>query len=130
MRLINLCAVALILVSSLAYARDPKPYQIGQVSQSMAVPCSTKKSRKIQSLCQEYILASQNVIYYIRPRDQKHAVTLQTGDRAEFRLNKGMIFLRTEEARSKERLFVVISVSPASDTSAADVRSMRVNHLQ
>ena len=130
MRLVDFCAVALISVSSLAFAKDPKPYQIGHVSQSKAVPCTTKRSHKTQSLCQEYILESQNVIYYIRPRDQKHAVTLQTGDRAEFRLNKGMILLRTEEAGSKEHPFVVISVSPASDTSAADVRSMRVNHLQ
>lgn len=128
MRPIHLCAVALTLLSSLAHAKGPKAYQIGRVSQSQAVPCSS--GHKAQSLCQEYILESENVIYQIRPRDRKHATALQTGDRAEFRLSKGMMFLRSEEAGSKEQSFVVISTSPASDTSAADVRSMRVNHLQ
>jgi hypothetical protein len=128
MRLLNLCAVVLILVSPLAYAKDPKAYQIGRVSQSQAVPCSS--GHKTQSLCQEYILESENIVYQIRPRDRKHATPLQTGDRAEFRLNKGLMLLRSEEAGSKERPFVVMSVSPASNTSAADVRSMRVNHLQ
>jgi hypothetical protein len=124
---IERCAIALILVSSLAHAKDPKVHQLGRVSQSKAVPCANHKT---QSLCQEYILESENVVYHIRPRDRKHAIALQTGDRAEFRLNNGMMFLRTEEIGSKEHLFLVISVSPASDTSAADVRSMRVNHLQ
>jgi hypothetical protein len=130
MRLVNLCAVALIVVSPLAYAKDPRPYQIGRVSQSKAGPCSAKRSHKTQSLCQEYTLESENVIYHIRPRDQRHVMALQTGDRAEFRLNKGMILLRTEESGTKERPFVIIFVSPASDTSTADARSMRVNHLQ
>ncbi|HTS08857.1 MAG TPA: hypothetical protein VMP68_25025 [Candidatus Eisenbacteria bacterium] len=128
MRLMNVCAVALILVSSLAYAKDPKAYQIGRVSQSQAVPCSS--GHKTQSLCQEYILESGNIIYQIRPRDRRHVTALQTGDRAEFRLSKGIMLLRSEEAGSKEQSFVVISTSPASGTSAADVRSMRVNHLQ
>jgi hypothetical protein len=128
MRLFDLSAIALILVSTLAYAKDPKPYQIGQISQSKAVPCGA--AHKTRSLCQEYILESENVIYHIRPRDQKHAMPLETGDRTEFRLSEGMMLLRAEEAQSKERSFIVISVSPASDTSAADVRSMRVNHLQ
>jgi len=130
MRFLNLCAAASILVSSSAYAKDPKPHQVGQVSQSKAVPCSTTRSHNTQTLCQEYVLESQNVSYYIRPRDHKHTVNLQTGDRAGFRLNKSMMLLRTEESGSKERPFVVISVSPASHTSTADVRSMRVNHLQ
>jgi len=128
MRRIHLCALALTLVSTLAYAKDPKPYQIGRISQSKAVPCTA--AHKTQSLCQEYILESENVIYQISPRDEKHAVPLQTGDRAEFRLSEGVMLLRTEEAGSRERSFIVISVSPASDTSAADVRSMRINHLQ
>jgi hypothetical protein len=128
MRLLDVCAVALILVSTFAYAKDPTPYEIGQISQSKAVPCDA--AHKTQSLCQEYILESENVVYHIRPRDQKHAMRLQTGDRTEFRLSAGIMFLRTEEANSKERSFVVISVLPASDTTAADVRSMRVNHLQ
>ena len=128
MRLTKHCAVALIFISSIAYAKEPKAYQIGRVVQSQAVPC--RSGHKTQSLCQEYILESENVHYQIRPRGRKQATSLQTGDRAEFRLNKGMMLLRSEQAGSKEQSFAIISTSPASDTSAADVRSMRVNHLQ
>ena len=135
----TLCAVALISVSSglregsqavsdrTRLAKQGRPMHHKEKSSGNAGPTPAAKNPITLPGIHPRI---PNVIYYIRPRDQKHAVTLQTGDRAEFRLNKGIILLRTEEAGSKEHPFVVISVSPASDTSAADVRSMRVNHLQ
>jgi hypothetical protein len=122
--------MGLMFLSLSAYAKDPNPHQLGRISETRAVPCSAKRGNTTRSICQEYFLESENVVYQIRPRDRKHAIALQTGDRTEFRLNNGVMLLRTEGIRSKERAFVVISVSPVSETSAADVRSMRVNHLQ
>lgn len=120
---------ALLLLASTAYAKNPKVYQTGQISQMNSVPCSATSS-KSRPLCREYTLQSENVVYTIRPRDQKHDLSLSAGDRAQFRLNKEIILLRSEAANSKEHPFVVISVSPASDTSTADVRPVRLNHLQ
>lgn len=122
--------VALLAVASLAYAKNPKVYQTGQISQMNSVPCSATKNSKSQPLCREYTLQSENVIYTIRPRDQRHDLSLSAGDRTQFRLNKEIILLRSETANSKEHPFLVISVSPASDSSTADVRPVKLNHLQ
>lgn len=129
MRITNVF-VALLIVASMAYAKNPKAYQTGQISQANFVPCSATQSAKSQPLCREYTLQSENVVYNIRPRDQRHDPPLSVGDRMQFRLNKDNIVLRSESATSREHPFVVISISPASDGSTADVRPIRLNHLQ
>jgi hypothetical protein len=83
-----------------------------------------------EPLCQEYILQAENVTFRIRPRDEKHSVLLPVGNRAEFRMEKDKLMLRMEEANSKERGYVIISMTPRSDASAADAVPPRVNHLQ
>jgi hypothetical protein len=81
-------------------------------------------------LSREYILQAENVTFRIRPRDEKHSVLLPVGNRAEFRMEKDKLMLRMEEANSKEREYVIISMTPRSDASAADAVPSRVNHLQ
>lgn len=130
MRKANFCVIALLAVVSMAHAKAPKVYQSGEISQVNQVPCSAVHHQKSQPLCREYTLQSDNVVYTIRPRDQKHDVSVSTGDLAQFRLHKDIMVLRSEAAGSKDHVFVVISVSPASDTSTADVRPVRLNHLQ
>ena len=129
MRITNLF-LALPVFLSIAYAKDPKPYQTGQISQMTSVPCSATKDESSQPLCREYTLQSENVAYTVRPRNQKQELSLSVGDRAQFRLDKDTIVLRSETAGSKEHPFVVISVSPASESNTADVRPVRLNHLQ
>lgn len=124
MRSTAVCAIVLGL-ASLAQAKDPKPYQTGQLMQMDSVPCTDAQSRP---LCREYTLESENVVYHIRPRNQKHSV-LPVGERAQFRLQKDTILLRTEEVDSKEQPYVVVSISPRSDSDTAEV-SVRLNHLQ
>ena len=130
MRKTNFCTIALFAVASIAYAKAPKVYQAGEISQVNQVPCSATRNQQSQPLCREYTLQSDNVMYTIRPRHQKHELSISIGDREQFRLNKDIIVMRSEDVNSKEHPFVVISVSPASDSSTADVRPVRINHLQ
>lgn len=140
-----LCAV-LGLVSA-AFAREPKPYQSGKILQMDSVQCGVAEkdaksfagemlgtdsgNKKTQELlCQEYVLQGQRVIYRIRPRDEKHPVLLPVGEQAQFRLQKDKMLLRVEDLDSKEREYIVVSMTPRSDSSTADATPARANHLQ
>ncbi len=134
-------------LASAAYAKDPKAYQTGTLLQMDSVQCGmTEKdaksltgemlgtdsgNKKTQDiLCQEYVLQAERVIYRIRPRDEKHPVLLPIGDRAQFRLQKDKMLLRAEDVDSKEREYVVVSMTPRTDSSTADATPVRLNHLQ
>ena len=140
-----LCVV--LGLSSAAFAKDPKPYQTGKLLQMDSVQCGmaeneaksvagempgtdsgSKKTHEL--LCQEYMVQAQRVIYRIRPRDEKHSVLLPFGERAQFRLQKDKMLLRVEVLKSKEREYIVISMTPRSDASTADASPVRINHLQ
>ena len=140
-----LCAV--LGLASAAYAKDPKPFQTGKLLQMDSAQCgvaeknaktlagemlgtdsSNKKTQEV--LCQEYVLQAERVIYRIRPRDEKHPALLPVGDRAQFRLEKDKMLLRVEDLDSKEREYIVVSMTPRSDSTAADATPSQPNHLQ
>lgn len=134
-------------VASAAFAKDPKPYQTGKLLQMDSVPCGmaekdgksfagemlgtdsgSKKTKEV--LCQEYLLQTERVIYRIRPKDDKHPVLLPIGEQAQFRMQKDKMLLRVEDLDSKEREYIVVSMTPRSDSSTANAASGHVNHLQ
>jgi hypothetical protein len=134
-------------LASAAYAKETKPYQTGKLLQMDSVPCGTAEkdaksfagemlgtdsgSKKTQEvLCQEYVLQAARVIYRIRPRDEKHPVLLPVGEQAQFRLQKDKMLLRVEDLDSKEREYIVVSMTPRADSSTADAAPSRLNHLQ
>jgi hypothetical protein len=140
-----LCVV--VSLATAAFAKDPKPYQTGKLVQMESVPCGTAEkdstgvagevlgtgsaSRKTHELlCPEYAVQSERVIYRIRPRDEKHPMLLPVGERAQFRLQKDLMLLRLEVLDSRERAYVVVSMTPRSDSTAADATPSRLNHLQ
>jgi len=140
-----LCVV--LGLASAAVAKDPKPYQTGKLLQMDSVQCGIAEkdgknfagemlgtdsgSKKTQEvLCQEYVLQAERVIYRIRPRDEKHPVLLPVGEQAQFRLQKDKMLLLVEDLDSKEREYIVVSMTPRSDSTSADASPSRVNHLQ
>ncbi|MGH9496714.1 MAG: hypothetical protein ACRD3B_17075 [Candidatus Sulfotelmatobacter sp.] len=137
----------LLGLASIAVAKDPKPFQTGKLLQMDSVTCGTAEkdaksfsgevlgtdsgSKKTQEvLCQEYVVEGERVIYRIRPRDEKHPALLPVGERAQFRLQKDKMLLRVEEFDSKEREYFVVSMTPRTDSSAADAVPQHLNHLQ
>ena len=119
----------LVWASSLSlYAQDPKPYQTGKLLQMDSVPCSPKAS---QSLCHEYVLESDSVVFHIRPTHAKSSTLLRVGERAQFRIDSGKLFLRMEGVDNRERQYAVISISPRSETDTANAAGpVHLNHLQ
>jgi hypothetical protein len=140
-----LCVV--VGLASAAFAKDPKPYQTGKLLQMDSVQCGKAEkdstsvagemlgtdsgSKKTHDLlCQEYVLQAERVIYHIRPRDEKHPVLLPVGEQAHFRLQKDKMLLRVEDLDSKEREYLVVSMTPRSESTSADATPSRPNHLQ
>src|SRR5438477_6795473 len=69
-----------------------------------------------EMLCQEYILQSEQVVYRIRPKDDKHPVLLPIGETAQFRIHKDKLILRVAEGvDDKEREYIVVSMTPRQD---------------
>lgn len=139
--------LSVMMLVSLAYAKEPKTYQRGKLVQMDSVACGTeekngqslagemlgtdsshKKTHEV--LCQEYVLQAEEVNYRIRPRDEKHPVLLPIGELAQFRLQKDKLILRVEGLDNKERDYSVVSITPRADGDAADAKAPHLNHLQ
>jgi hypothetical protein len=123
--------VLALILSATAHAGEPKAYQSGKLVRMDSVQCGDEKhaGKTREMLCHEYVLQAELVTYRIRPKDAKHAVLLPVSDRAQFRLNKNKFLLRVEDLDTKEREFIVVSMTPRGD-SAADANPVRLNHLQ
>jgi hypothetical protein len=136
-----LCVV--LGLASAAYAKEPKQYQSAKLLQMDSVKCGLAEkdnksfagemlgtdsgNKKTQELlCQEYVLQADKVIYRVRPRDEKHPALLPIGQEAQFRMEKDKMLLRVE-SDEKERAYVVVSMTPRSDSNTADASS-RPNH--
>jgi hypothetical protein len=75
------------------------------------------QSRK--TFCQEYVLATPQVVYHIRPHgDDKHPALLPVGQTAQFRMKKDRMVLRVPEGDNKEREYDVVSATPVTETTA------------
>jgi hypothetical protein len=126
--------LASLLLAATAYAKDLKAYQDAKLLQMDSVQCGmddkdAKKGMSHELLCQEYVVQTDQVVYRIRPKDDKHAVLLPVGASAQFRLEKVKMLLRVQSFDAKEREFVVVSVKPRGDNSA-DATPAAPNHLQ
>ena len=62
---------------------------------------------------------TERVTYRIRPKDDKHPTLLPVGEKAQFHIEKDMMKLRVEDLDSKEREYIVVSMSPRVDAQTA-----------
>lgn len=123
-----------VLLSSVAFAKEPRFYQKGRITNMESSPCgyAEKSSKTVlgeivgtdgahkntkEMLCQEYTLRSDKVMYRIRPRDEKHPVLLPVGEDAQFRIQKDKLVLKIDELGDKERDYTVVSMTPIDPPS-------------
>ncbi|HYY68724.1 MAG TPA: hypothetical protein VE734_03245 [Terriglobales bacterium] len=126
--------IVVFFFALLAHAKDQKIYESGMLLQMESVECGAdQKSGKSFAgeilgtdsahqkthvlLCPEYVLQSDQVLYRIRPKDEKHPVLLPVKTKAQFRLDKDKLKLRVEDLDDKERDYVVVSMTPRESGS-------------
>ena len=106
--------IAILLLGSVAQAREPKHYQSGKLQKMESVKCGSdeKNGKSVageligtdsshmkvhELLCQEYVLETATLVYKIRPKEEKHPALLPVGEKAQFRLDKDKMLLRVED---------------------------------
>lgn len=121
-----------ITVFSRAEAKSERVYDRGTLAEMSSVSCGyEEKSAKgftgmllgtdsahknlRETLCQEYVLKSERVIYRIRPRSEKKVELLPVGQQAQFRIKKDRMLVVLPESE-KEREFTVVSMTPVADS--------------
>jgi|SRR5579884_394012 hypothetical protein len=129
--------LAVLLLVACSQAKEPKHYQAGKVLKMESVKCgvdqksgeslageligtdsSHMKSREL--LCQQYAIATDNLVYTVQPKDDKHPVLLPIGDQAQFRLEKDKMLLRVEDMDDKERQYIVVSIVPKNSAQSSN----------
>jgi len=117
-------------------AKDPPSYKKGVLLEMESTPCGVaeKGSKTVageifgtdgehkttqQVLCQEYVLQTDRAIYRIRPKDDKHPELLPIGETAEFRISKDKMILRVPETNSKEKDYIVVSITQRVESNQA-----------
>src|SRR5215469_9984607 len=90
-----------LLISVAATAKDAPSYQGGVLKEMTSVECGFEQksakgimgelvgtddshSKMRKTLCQEYVLETNGVVYRIRPREEKHPARLPVGQKALF----------------------------------------------
>lgn len=120
---------ALFLCTSFSWGQDPKPLQSGKLLKMEPVPCHASQKAQ-EARCQIYLLESDSVVFHIRPKAAKNAPVLPVGERAQFRIANGNILLHMDGIDSREREYIVVSMSPRTESDSADASPAHLNHLQ
>lgn len=135
-------SVALLLTAVSLLAKDKPAYEKGVLVQMDSTACGYAEKdgktlagqifgtdgqhkRTQETLCPEYILRGDRIVYRIRPKDDKHPALLLIGETAEFRIHKDKLLLRVPEAGDKEREYIVVSMTPRADETENKPVSLR-----
>jgi len=89
-----------------------------------------RQERKTQELlCQEYVIQTDQVLYRIRPKDDKHPLLLPIGQNAQFRLEKNKMLLACGRRGQGARVRCSVHQT-ACRQRRRRCEPARVNHLQ
>ncbi len=129
-------ALAALLLASLAQAREPQKYHTGQLLQMESLQCtvfenpSSDAQASDSTLCQEYVLQGEDVLFHLRAKDVKHPLLLPIGKAVSYRVEEDRFFLRLGTGDKKEHEYLVLSMERRDKSGAALQTAMKVNHLQ
>jgi hypothetical protein len=132
MHMMRYTIAAWLMFAGVCAAKEHSDYQKGTLLRMDSTACGMQEkgsksvtgellgtdgqSKKTQEmLCQEYVLQTDRVIYRIRPKDDKHPALLPIGETAQFRIHKDKLILKVAEADDKERVYIVVSMTPRQD---------------
>lgn len=127
--------LAVLLLASMALAQEPKKYHTGQLLQMESLQCTVFENASHETdaadttLCQEYVLQGDNVLFHLRAKDAKHPVLLPVGKDVDYRVEEDRFYLHLTGTDRKEHQYLVLSMEPREKVTQA-VQTAKVNHLQ
>jgi len=129
-------ALAVLLLASMAQAQESKKYHTGQLLQMESLQCTVFENASHETdatdktLCQEYVLQGDNVLFHLRAKNTKHPVLLPVGKDVDYRIEEDRFYLHLTGNDKKEHAYLVLSMEPREKASTAVQTAMKVNHLQ
>lgn len=129
-------ALAVLLLASLAQAQEPKKYHTGQLLQMESLQCTVFENASHETdatdktLCQEYVLQGDNVLFHLRAKNAKHPVLLPVGKDVDYRIEEDRFYLHLTGNDKKEHEYLVLSMEAREKPATAVQTAMKVNHLQ
>ena len=127
--------LAVLLLASMAQAQEPKKYHTGQLLQMESLQCTVFENASHETdaadttLCQEYVLQGDDVLFHLRAKDAKHPVLLPVGKDVDYRVEEDRFYLHLTRTDRKEHQYLVLSMEPREKVTQA-VQTAKVNHLQ
>jgi hypothetical protein len=132
---------ALLVGVGAMQAKDAPSYQSGTLKEMASVECGSEQksakslvgelvgtddnhSKTRKTFCQEYVLETNQVVYHIRPKEEKHPALLPVGEKAMFRMKKNYMVLKVPEGDNKERDYDVVSMTPLRANNASATSRM------
>lgn len=76
-----------------------------------------RKTKEV--LCQDYVLEGEQIVYRIRPDNDKHTPLLPVGESVQFRIHKTKMYVLAAETDRKEHSFQVLSMQVRQDDKSA-----------
>lgn len=128
-------ALAVLLLASLAQAQDLKKYHNGRLLQMESLQCTVFESQSSAAkasdatVCQEYVVEGDEVLFHLRPQQTKRPVFLPVGKEVGYRVEEGRFYLLLNGDR-KEHQYVVVSMEARTRSEAPVESAMKINHLQ
>jgi hypothetical protein len=128
-------AFVVLLLASLAQAQDPKKYHSGRLLQMESLQCTVFENQSSAAqasdatVCEEYVVQGDQVLFHLRPRDTKRQVLLPVGKEVGYRIEEGKFYLLLTGDR-KEHQYVVVSMETRNPSERAVESAMKANHLQ
>ena len=127
--------LAVLLLASMAQAQEPKKYHTGQLLQMESLQCTVFENASHETdaadttLCQEYVLQGDDVLFHLRAKDAKHPVLLPVGKDVGYRVEEDRFYLHLSGTVKKEHEYLVLSMEPREKAPPA-IQTAKVNHLQ
>jgi len=128
-------AWAVLLLASLSQAQDPKKYHSGRLLQMESLQCtvfenqSSAAAASDATICQEYVVQGDEVLFHLRPKQSRRPVFLPVGKEVGYRVEEGKFYLLLNGDR-KEHQYVVVSMEARTRSEAPVESAMKINHLQ
>jgi len=129
-------ALAVLFLAALAQAEEPKKYHSGQLLQMESLQCTVFENASHETdaadktLCREYVLQGDDVLFHLRAKDAKHPVLLPVGKDVDYRIEEDRFFLHLTANDRKEHEYLVVSMEPREKSTPAVQTAMKINHLQ
>ena len=129
------CKLAFAVLRLRQRRQQQKKYHTGRLLQMESLQCTVFENQSSAAqaadatVCQEYVVQGDAILFHLRPKNTKRPVFLPVGKSVGYRIDEGKFYLQLSGDR-KEHQYVVVSMEACSRSEGTVESAMKINHLQ